>query len=69
MPPNFERTLKGIRFLLLKRPENLDPDKGEPERIQKTIEMKGFVQFLLSERPFQISLGSAGSSAYRWYYE
>ena len=31
--------LKGTRFLLLKRPENLNPDKGEPERLQKALEM------------------------------
>ena len=34
-----QKVVKGIRFLLLKRSENLDPDKGEPERIQKAIEM------------------------------
>lgn len=31
--------LKGIRYLLLKRPENLNPAKDEPERLQKALEM------------------------------
>ena len=34
-----KRLVKGTRFILLKRPENLDPDKGEPERLQKALEL------------------------------
>ena len=34
-----KRLIKGTRFLLLKRPENLDPDKGESERLQKALEL------------------------------
>ncbi|MDO4588177.1 MAG: transposase [Planctomycetia bacterium] len=31
--------LKGIRYILLKRPENLDPNKGEPQRLEKALKM------------------------------
>lgn len=31
-------TLKGVRFLLLKRTENLDPLKSEPERLAKALD-------------------------------
>ena len=34
-----KRLIKGTRFLLLKCPENLDPDKGESERLQKALEL------------------------------
>lgn len=30
--------LKGLKYILLKRPENLDPSKEEPERLQRTLE-------------------------------
>lgn len=32
------RTLKGMKYILLKRPENLDSSKGEPERLRQTLE-------------------------------
>lgn len=35
---NEKMALKGTKYILLKRPENLDPSKGEPERLQKTLE-------------------------------
>lgn len=34
-----KKTLKGTRWLLLKNPENLDPAKGEPERLREALEM------------------------------
>lgn len=33
-----KQALKGLKYILLKRPEHLDPSKGEPERLQKTLE-------------------------------
>jgi len=32
-----QNMLKGVRWLLLKRPENLDPSRREPERLQKAL--------------------------------
>jgi transposase len=34
-----QKLLKGVRWLLLKNPENLDPDKGEPERLERALEL------------------------------
>ena len=34
-----QAVLKGIRWLLLKIPENLWPDKGEPDRLRKALEI------------------------------
>ena len=34
-----QAVLKGIRWLLLKNPENLRPDKGETERLRKALEI------------------------------
>jgi transposase len=31
--------LKGIRWLLLKRPENLDPSRNEPERLEEALRL------------------------------
>jgi len=31
--------LKGVRWLLLKRPENLDPKRNEPQRLQKALRL------------------------------
>ena len=36
--PKEKRALKGAKYILLKRPENLDSSKGEPERVQKALE-------------------------------
>ena len=32
-----QKLLKGIRWLLLKNPENLDPEKKEPQRLEKAL--------------------------------
>ncbi|MDO4586241.1 MAG: transposase [Planctomycetia bacterium] len=32
-------TKKRIRYILLKRPENLDPNKGEPQRLERALKM------------------------------
>jgi len=32
-------SLKGVRWLLLKRRDNLDPEKSEPERLQRALEL------------------------------
>jgi transposase len=34
-----QRLLKGIRWLLLKNPENLDPTKKEPQRLERALKM------------------------------
>ena len=34
-----QRILKGIRWLLLKNPENLDPEKKEPQRLERALKM------------------------------
>jgi transposase len=34
-----QRVLKGTRWLLLKNPENLKADKGEPQRLQQALEL------------------------------
>ena len=34
-----KNVLKGVRWLLLKRPENLDPSRREPERLQKALRL------------------------------
>ena len=34
-----QRLLKGIRWLLLKNPENLDPLKKEPQRLQRALKL------------------------------
>jgi transposase len=34
-----KRALKGIRWLLLKRPENLDPARNEPARLQEALRL------------------------------
>lgn len=34
-----QRLLKGIRWLLLKNPENLDPQKKEPQRLQRALKL------------------------------
>lgn len=34
----YRATLKGTRWLLLKRRENLDPEKSEPQRLQKALD-------------------------------
>jgi len=36
---NERDSLKGIRWLLLKRSEHLDPDKSEPERLAQALEL------------------------------
>jgi transposase len=36
---SYRATLKGIRWLLLKRNESLDPEKSELERLQKALEL------------------------------
>jgi transposase len=33
--------LKGVRWLLLRRQENLDPEKSEPERLARALELNG----------------------------
>jgi len=34
-----QRLLKGVRWLLLKNPENLDPTKKEPQRLQRALKL------------------------------
>jgi transposase len=34
-----KQVIKGTRWLLLKNPENLDPSKNEPDRLQKALEI------------------------------
>lgn len=34
-----KKVLKGTRWLLLKNPENLDPDRNEPERLQEALKL------------------------------
>jgi transposase len=34
-----QRLLKGIRWLLLKNPENLDPEKKEPQRLERALKL------------------------------
>jgi transposase len=34
-----KKVLKGVRWLLLKRPENLDPTRNEPERLQEALRL------------------------------
>ncbi len=36
---NEQASLKGVRWLLLKRHEHLDPDKSEPERLERALEL------------------------------
>ena len=31
--------LKGVRWLLLKRPEHLDPTRNEPKRLQEALRL------------------------------
>jgi transposase len=33
-----KQVLKGVRWLLLKRPENLDPDRNEPQRLAEALQ-------------------------------
>ena len=39
MTEECQAVLKGTRWLLLKNPENLDDDKGEPERLEKALRL------------------------------
>jgi transposase len=34
-----KKVLKGVRWLLLKRPENLDPTRKEPQRLQQALQL------------------------------
>jgi transposase len=34
-----KKVLKGVRWLLLKRPENLDPSRNEPERLREALRL------------------------------
>lgn len=34
-----QRLIKGIRWLLLKNPENLDPNKNEPQRLERALKL------------------------------
>jgi transposase len=34
-----KKVLKGVRWLLLKRPENLDPSRDEPERLREALRL------------------------------
>jgi transposase len=34
-----KKALKGVRWLLLKRPENLDPSRREPERLEEALRL------------------------------
>jgi transposase len=34
-----KKVLKGVRWLLLKRPENLDPNRKEPQRLQEALRL------------------------------
>ena len=34
-----QQLLKGIRWLLLKNPENLDPKKKEPQRLERALQL------------------------------
>lgn len=44
--------LKGIRWLLLKNPENLDQEKGEPERLREALELNTslFIAYYMKEQ-------------------
>jgi transposase len=44
--------LKGIRWLLLKNPENLDEEKGEPERLREALELNTslFIAYYMKEQ-------------------
>jgi transposase len=37
--PNAQASLKGVRWILLKRSEHLDPDKSEPERLASALDL------------------------------
>jgi transposase len=37
--PQKKQVIKGTRWLLLKNPENLDPDRSEPDRLQAALEL------------------------------
>ena len=38
--------LKGIRWLLLKNPENLDPEKNEKERLEEALEFRAVLKIM-----------------------
>ena len=40
---------KRSRWLLLKRPENLDASRNEPERLQETLRLNGPLYYLKEE--------------------
>ena len=42
--------LKGVRWLLLKRPENLDPTRNEPKRLREALRLKPGDKILVSVR-------------------
>lgn len=47
-----KQVLKGIRWLLLKNPENLDPQKREPQRLQDALQLNTslFVAYYLKDQ-------------------
>lgn len=67
--------LKGTRWLLLKNPENLDPTKGEPKRLEKALRLNQSLAtaYYLKEDLRQIweQLGKfqAKMKLYDWYHQ
>ena len=62
-----QRLLKGIRWLLLKNPENLDPDRNERQRLQRALQLNEplALAYYLKEDLRQVWLQSSKSEARR----
>ena len=62
-----QRLLKGIRWLLLKNRENLDPDRNERQRLQRALQLNEplALAYYLKEDLRQIWLQSSKSEARR----
>ena len=60
--------LKGVRWLLLKRPENLDPTRNEPERLQEALRLNeplAIAYYLKEELNEILGTGRPGGSRRR----
>jgi transposase len=62
---NGQKLLKGIRWLLLKNPENLDPDKNEHQRLQRALRLNEplAIAYYMKEDLRQIWMQSNKASA------
>jgi transposase len=65
-----KKVLKGTRWLLLSNPENLDQEKGEPERLQAALDMNAplAAAYYLKE-DLRLLWGQASKSAAEKYFE